>query len=91
MAAPINFSVNLTDTGGGGVGPYTIQILQAPGTVASGGTDVSANAGSVYFNGAQTNITTNPTGVVNPQELMGYAAHVIGDVISANLQNDALN
>lgn len=88
--AAINFSVNLVETGNNGSGPYTITLLQNP-TAATGGTDVSANAGTVYFGGAQVNLTTNPVGTINPQELMAYAAHVFGDIIAAANQQDPLN
>ena len=90
MAAALNYSVNLVDTGGGGLGPYTMTILKNP-TAASGGTDVTAQAGSIYNGGALTNIASNALGTINPQELMGMAAHVIGDGIAAAQQSDSLN
>lgn len=90
MAAPINYSVNFVDTTGGGLGPYTMTILKNP-TAASGGTDISVRAGQVYSGGAVVSLATNPTGVINPQELAGYAAHVIGDDIAATNQSDPLN
>lgn len=88
--ATLNYSINLTDTSGNGLGPYTISILKNP-TPASGGTDISARAGSVVSGGTTVNLATNPTGVLNPQELMGYAAHVLGDDIAAANQSDPLN
>lgn len=88
--AALNYSINLTDTSNNGVGPYTIQILKNP-TAASGGTDISVRAGSVLSGGALVNLATNPTGVINPQELMGYAAHVCGDDIANANQSDPLN
>lgn len=90
MAAPINFSINLTDTTGGGLGPYTATVLKNP-TAASGGTDVTSQAGGIVYNGTVTNTLSNPTGVINPQELLAYAAHVVGDVIATANQNDPLN
>lgn len=90
MAAPLNFSANLTDTGGGGLGPYTITILQNP-TAATGGTNISAQAGSIYNSGALVNLAGNPLGTINPQELVTYFAHVAGDVIAAQQQSDPLN
>lgn len=88
--AALNFSVNLTDTSGAGIGPWTAVVLQNP-TAATGGTDITANAGTQYVNSAQVNILANQVGTINPQELMGYAAHVLGDVIANTNQSDPLN
>lgn len=90
MAAALNYSVDLTDTGGGGLGPYTMVIRKNP-TQSSGGTDVTSQAGSSYVNGALSNIALNTLGTINPQELMGMAAHVIGDGIANANQSDSLN
>ena len=88
--AALNYSINLTDTSGSGLGPYTISILKNP-TAATGGTDISARAGGIISGGSVVNLATNPTGVINPQELMGYAAHVVGDDIANTNQSDPLN
>ena len=41
-----NFSINLTDAGDQGSGPYTGVLLKNPTTVASGGTTVSTVVGT---------------------------------------------
>lgn len=88
--AALNYQINLTDTSNSGLGPYTVQVLKN-GTPASGGTDISARLGGVISGGAVVNLATNPTGVINPQELTMYASRAIGDDIANTNQNDSLN
>ncbi len=84
--AALNYSINLLDQSNSGIGPYTLVVLKNP-TAASGGTDITANGGPSSNVGG----STNTLGVLNPQELMGYAAHVVGDNIATALQSDTLN
>ncbi len=76
MAAPINFTIELTDLGGGGLGPYTALARKNP-TFPSGGTTLVT--------------LLNATGTLNPIELISQAQGFITDSIAATNQNDSLN
>lgn len=76
MASPINFTLELTDTGGGGLGPYQIIARKNP-TFPSGGTVLLTDL--------------NTVGTKNPIELVSEGQGFITDSIAATNQSDGLN
>lgn len=77
--AAINFSMNFTDTGNNGSGPYTVQLFKNPTTSASGGTAVTVPT--------QTANTT----AISFFEWAVLLAHLAVNQISIANQNDANN
>ncbi len=76
MAAALNYTFEFTDTGGGGLGPYTVLVRKNP-TFPSGGTTLLTDL--------------NATGTKNPIELSSEAQGFMTDSIGAANQSDSFN
>lgn len=81
--AALNFSLNLTETGDSGSGPYTVVLIQNPTTAASGGTTLKT------FSASGPNAVG--ANAANVRELITQAMNWLSNTISKAQQTDTNN